>query len=214
MKKPSSFVYAASTLLGAYLLTACSSFIPPQVIPNPIGISGKKVQVEIGAAGELSTAAAGLGMIESSFSDFDTSSVPIALNLSQSLFKIAFAADTSLATSAALLPCNIFLTRVDISVTVTDALQSYTLPTFQVNKVVELEQQKDDPNSYQIITEDVFVGNTFSKEEVKKLQDVITTGGSNQVIAQVSVQATSVPELPPGSILTFTFKTSEATLTF
>jgi hypothetical protein len=214
MKKPSKFVYAVSMIMGVYLFTACSSLIPPQVLSNPIGITGKQVQVEIGATGELRAAAAGLGTIQSTFPDVDTSAIPISLNASQTLFKLGFANDTKLATSAASLPCNLTLTKVDISITVRDGARSITLPTLHVNKVVELEQQKDNLTSYTIVTKDVFVGNVLSGEEAKKLQDVITTGGDNQVIADVTIQATSVPELPPGSVLTLTFTTSEATVTF
>jgi hypothetical protein len=214
MKKPSKFVYAVSSIMGVYLLTACSSLIPPQVLSNPIGITGKQVQVEIGATGELRAAAAGLGTIQSTFPDVDTSAIPIALNASQTLFKLGFAEKTNLATSATSLPCNLTLTKVDITITIRDATRSITLPTLHVNKVVEMEQQKDDPTSYTIVTKDVFVGNVLSGEEAKKLQDVITTGGDNQVIANVTIQATSAPELPPGSLLTLTFTTSEATVTF
>lgn len=214
MKKPSKFVYAVSMIMGVYLLTACGAFIPPQTIANPIGITGKQVQVEIGATGELRAAAAGLGTIQSTFPDVDTSAIPIALTASQTLVKLGFANDTKLTTSAASLPCNLTLTKVDISITIRDATRSVTLPTLHVNKVVELGQQKDNPTSYTIVTKDVFVGNVLSGEEAKNLQDVITTGGSNQVIADVTIQATSVPELPPGSLLTLTFMTSEATVTF
>ena len=214
MKKPTKFVYIITSIIGAYLLAACSSLIPPQVLQNPIGITGKKVQVEIGATSELRTAAAGLGTTQSSFSDLDTSKIPIALNASQTLIKVGFANDTKLTTSATSLPCNITLTNVDINITLQDAVQSITLPTLHVNKVVELEQQKDDLSSYKIVTKDVFVGNVLSSEQAKQLQDVITTGGSNQALVQVTIQATSVPELPPGSVLTLTFTTSEATMTF
>lgn len=214
MKQLTRFGVTSATLLLSLFLGACSSLIPPQVLSNPIGITGKQVEVEIGATGELRAAAAGLGTITSSFSDVDTSAIPIALNASQTLFKLGFADDTKLTTSATSLPCNITLTKVDITITIRDATRSITLPTLRVNKVVELEQKKDDLTSYKIVTQDVFVGNVLSGEEAKKLQDVITTGGSNQVIANVSIQATSVPELPPGSVLTLTFTTSEATVTF
>lgn len=214
MKRFTNTGLTSATLLTCFFLGACSTFIPPQVLPNPIGISGKSVQVEIGASGALRTTAAGLGMVESSFSDLDTSSVPIALNLSQGLFTVGFADKATLTSSASVLPCNIFLTSVDIIITVSDALQTYTLPAFKLNKVVELEQRPDDLNSYTVLTEDVLVGNALSAEDAAKLQAIITTGGTNQVTVWVSVAATSVPELPPGSFLTLTFETSEATLTF
>jgi hypothetical protein len=214
MKKPNTFFYLVTSIIGAYLLAACSSLIPPQVLQNPIGITGRKVQVEIGASSELRTAAAGLGTIQTNFADLDTSAVPIALTASQTLIKVGFADDTKLVTSATSLPCNITLTNVDINITLQDAAGSITLPTLHVNKVVELEQRKDDLSSYQIMTQDVFVGNILSAQEAKQLQDVITSGGSNQVIVQVSIHATSVPELPPGSVLTLTFTTSEATVAF
>jgi hypothetical protein len=214
MKQLTRFGFTSANLLFSLFLGACSSLIPPQVIANPIGISGKNVQVEIGATGELSTASVGLGVIKSSFPDIDTSAIPIALNLSQSLFKVGFADESKLAASATSLPCNITLTRVDISITVKDDLHTYTLPTFQLNKVVLLEQQIENPNSYTIVTKDVFVGNVLSQGDAKQLQDIITAGGSNRAEVRVTVQATSVPELPPGSLLTLTFTTSEATLTF
>ena len=214
MKKPNTFFYLVTSIIGVYLLAACSSLIPPQVLQNPIGITGRKVQVEIGASGELRTAAAGLGSIQSNFPDVDTSKIPIALNASQTLIKVGFANSAKLTTSATSLPCNITLTKVDISITIQDAVQSITLPTLHVNKVVELKQQKDDLSSYRIVTKDVFVGNVLSSVQAQQLQDAITTGGSNQVLVQVTIQATSVPELPPGSVLTLTFTTSEATVTF
>jgi hypothetical protein len=195
MKRVIGLGSACATLLSSLLLGACSALIPPQVLPNPIGISGRQVQVEIGASGELHTAAAGLGTLEASFSDLDTSAVPISLTLTQSLFEIGFAKEATLTSRVSALPCNIFLTRVDIIVTVSDALQTYTLPAFKLNKVIELEQQPGDLS-------------------LTKLQALITTGGSNTVMVQVIIEATSAPELPPGSTLTLTFETSEATLAF
>jgi hypothetical protein len=214
MKRVIGLGVACATLLSSLLLGACSALVPPQVLPNPIGISGRQVQVEIGASRGLHTAAAGLGTLEGSFSDLDTSSVPISLTLSQSLFEVGFAEEATLTSGASTLPCNIFLTRVDIVVTLSDALQTYTLPAFKLNKVIELEQRPDDLNRFRFVTEDVFVGNVLADEDLTKLQALITTGGSNTVVVQVIVEATSVPELPPGSTLTLTFATSEATLTF
>jgi hypothetical protein len=155
----------------------------------------------------------GLGIVRASFADIDTSSIPISFSLSQSLFKVGFAAETKLNTTAASLPCAIILTKVDIIVTLKDDLKTITLPAFRVNKVVTLEQQAE-PTTYKIANTDVFVGNVLSNAEVKGLQDIITTGGNNQAEARVIVQGTSVPELPPGSVLTFTFAVSEATLRF
>lgn len=195
-------------------LGACSSLVPPQMVADPIGVSGRKVQVAIGAAGELQTASAGVGVIQTTFTDLDTSSIPINLDLSQSLFKIGFAAETLLTTTAGTLPCGIILTKVDIDVTLKDASNSYTFPTFKVNKVVELEQQKDDLKTYQVVTDDAFIGIVLSGEDARNLQDIMTTGGTNEATIRVTVQATSVPELAPDSLLTFTFETSEATLTF
>jgi hypothetical protein len=214
MKRVIGLGSACATLLSSLLLGACSALIPPQVLPNPIGISGRQVQVEIGASGELHTAAAGLGTLEASFSDLDTSAVPISLTLTQSLFEIGFAKEATLTSRVSALPCNIFLTRVDIIVTVSDALQTYTLPAFKLNKVIELEQQPGDLSRYRFVTEDVFVGNVLADDDLTKLQALITTGGSNTVMVQVIIEATSAPELPPGSTLTLTFETSEATLAF
>lgn len=204
------------SLTVAAALVGCSSLIPPQKVPNTLGLAGQQVGVEIGAtgAGVSSATATGLGIVKTSFPDVDTSSVPISVSLSQTLFKIGFVADTRLSTSAAPLPCTIILTKLDIKVTLSDAQRSLTLPTFSVNKVVELEQQAADPNTYRIVNADVFVGNVLSGEEVRRLQEVITTGGINRAEVHLSVQATSVPDLPPGSVLTFTFGTSEATLAF
>lgn len=202
---------AFSTAAG--LLAGCSSLIPPQTVPNPIGLSGRQVQVEIGAAGVSAATVNGLGIVRASFADIDTSSIPISFSLSQSLFKVGFAAETKLNTTAASLPCAIILTKVDIIVTLKDDLKTITLPAFRVNKVVTLEQQAE-PTTYKIANTDVFVGNVLSNAEVKGLQDIITTGGNNQAEARVIVQGTSVPELPPGSVLTFTFAVSEATLRF
>ena len=209
MKKSIKLACAAAS----GLLAGCGTLIPPQTIPNPIGISGRQVQVQIGAAGLSSATVSGLGIVRAGFSDIDTSQIPISFSLSQSLFKVGFSAETKLNTSAETLPCAIILTKVDIIVTVKDDLRTITLPTFRVNKVVTLEQQAE-PTTYKIANTDVFVGNIFSKEEVKQLQDIITTGGPNQAEARVVIQATSVPELPPGSVLTLTFEVSEATLTF
>lgn len=195
-------------------LAACGSIIPPQTLPDPIGVRGKKVQVEIGAANRLQTAAVGVGTINSQFADLDTSTFPISINLSQSLFKVGFAAETLLDTSASVLPCGIILTDVRIDVTVRDALQTVKLPTFRVNKLVELEQDKTNPKKYTIVTEDAFVGVALKGASVAELQQVMTTGGDNQVDIRVTVQTASVPDLPPGSIMTFTFETSEAMLTF
>ena len=206
--------YMAVVTLLCSALGACSSLVPPQMIADPIGVSGRQVQIEIGATGELQTASAGVGIIQSTFADLDTSSIPINLNLLQSLFKVGFAAETKLMTTTGSLPCGIILTKVDIDVTLKDASNSYTLPTFKVNKVVELEQQKDDLKSYKILTEDAFVGIALSGEDARKLQNIMTTGGDNEATVRVTVQATSVPELAPDSLLTFTFETSEATLTF
>lgn len=214
MSKLASLVRTFAFTLCITSLFSCSSIIPPQVLQNPLGITGRKVQVEIGTYSDLRTTASGLGIIQTNFDDLDTSAIPIDLSASQTLVKVGFADDTRLVTSATSLPCNITLTKLDISITIQDAVQSITLVTLQVNKVVELEQRKDDLSSYQIMSQDVFVGNSLSAEEAKLLQSIITSGGNNQVIVQVSIQATSVPELPPGSVLTLTFSTSEATVAF
>lgn len=206
--------FAAVLLLASLLLGACSALVPPQVIPNPIGISGRQVQVEIGASGAIHTAAAGLGTLEGSFSDLDTRAVPISLTLSQSLFQIGFAEEATLTSGSGTLPCNVFLTRIDIIVTVSDALQTYTLPTFKLNKVIELEQLREDSDRYRFLTKDVLVGNVLEDEALARLQALITTGGDNSVVVQVVIEATSVPELPPGSRLSLTFETSEATFVF
>lgn len=209
MNKPVGLIWVAA--MG--LFAACSSVIPPQTFPNPIGISGKAVQVQIGAS-QVSAASAGLGFIKSSFPDIDTSQVPISLTASQSLFKVGFSSNARLETDAASLPCAIVLTQLNISATLSDSSQSFTLPTFALNEVVRLEQESQDPKSYKIVTPGVFVGNVLNPADSKKVQDIITGGGANQVTVRVSVQAVSAPDLPPGSTLTFTFDTSEATLKF
>ena len=112
------------------------------------------------------------------------------------------------------LPCGITLTDVSIDVTIKDSLESYTLPSFKVNKIVELEQSKSEPRKYSIVTNDAFVGIVLTGNDVSKLQKILTTGGSNDIEIRVSVNTASIPDLPPGSLLTFTFDTSEATLTF
>jgi hypothetical protein len=196
------------------LLAACGSIVPPQTLADPIGVKGKRVQVEIGASDSLKTAAAGLGILTSSFADIDTSSSPISLNLSQGLFKLGFAAETTLDSSATVLPCGIILTDVTINVSLTDSLQTLALPSFRVNKLIELEQNKAEPSKYTIVTKDAFIGIVLSGADAANLQDILTSGGTNDVRVKVSVQTASVPDLPPGSILTFTFETSEATLTF
>lgn len=214
MKKIFRFGCGSAAIFCVFVLNACSSLIPPQVFPNTFGISGQQVRVEVGASPALRTAAIGVGNVSSSFPDIDTSSIPIAFNISQSLFKIGFSAETRLATSSTSLPCSIILTRVDISVTLKDAQNTFHLPVFHVNKVVELNQKIDDPTAYAIATDNVSVGNILNSTEVKQLQDIITTGGVNQAVIRVTVQATSAPDLPPGSILTFTFNLSEVTLAF
>lgn len=208
MKINIRFVIAGS----AYLWVSCSSLIPPQNVPNPLGLGGQQVQVEIGASA-VSRATSGLGTIRTSFADVDTSRSPIPVSLKQTLFKIGFVSDIKLSTSDTP-PCTIILTKVDIRVNLKDAQRSFTLPTFSLNKVVELEQQSADPTTYRIVTPEVFVGNVLDGEAVQQLQELITRGGPNQAEIYLSVQATSVPELPPGSILTFTFGTTEATLAF
>jgi hypothetical protein len=214
MRKIFRFGCSSASALCIFALSACSSLIPPQVFPNTFGITGQQVQVQIGASAAIRTAAIGVGNINSSFPDIDTSSIPVAFNISQSLFKIGFSAETKLATSATSLPCSIILTRVDISVTLKDAQNTFNLPVFHVNKAVELDQQTDDLISYKITTDNVSVGNILNSTEVKQLQDIITTGGVNQAVIRVTVQSTSVPDLPPGSTLTFTFNLSEVTLAF
>lgn len=210
MNQTAGLAWAASL---ASLVAACSSIIPPQSFSNPIGISGRTVQVQIGAS-QITMASAGLGNLKSSFADIDTSSIPIALSASQSLFKVGFTSDAHLDTSTDALPCAIVLTQLNIIVTISDPLMSYTLPTFALNKVLRLEQQPQDPTGYKIVSDNVFVGNVLNQQNAKKLQEIITNGGSNQVDVRVSVRAASVPELPPGSILSFTFDTSEVTLKF
>jgi len=195
-------------------LSACGSVIPPQTLPDPIGVKGQQVQVEIGAANRLRTQASGFGIIRSTFNDIDTSSAPIAINISQSLFKVGFAAETVLDTTATILPCGISLTDVTIDVTLSDSEATYTLPSFKVNKLVELEQDKTDLTRYRIVTPDAFVGIVLTGSDVAQLQKIITSGGNNTVEVRVSVQTASVPDLPPGSVMTFTFDTSEAELTF
>ena len=214
MKKPSRFLGTTSIFLISLLLGACSSLIPPQTLSDPIRVKGQKVQVEIGASDSLRTAAAGLGFLSSSFADIDTSSSPIAVNLSQGLFRLGFAAETILDSSATLLPCGITLTDVSIDITISDELQTLALPTFRANKLIELEQNKDNPNRYSIVTKDAFIGIVLSGKDAADLQKIITTGGHNEVKVRVSIQTASIPELPPGSLLTFTFETSEATLAF
>lgn len=194
------------------LLAACGSVIPPQNFTNPIGVTGRAVQVQIGASA-VTAASAGLGIIKSSFPDIDTSAVPVSLNASQSLFKVGFTSNAHLDTSGTP-PCSIILTQLNINVTISDSLKTYVLPNFALNKEVRLEQDSQDPTSYKIVTNDVYVGNVLQQQDAKKLQDIITSGGLNQVDVHVSLQATSVPELPPGSILTFTFDTSDVTLKF
>lgn len=194
------------------LLAACSSLIPPQTLSNPIGISGRTVQVQIGA-NQVSAASAGLGIIKSSFPDVDTSAIPISLSVSQSLFTSGFTADVYLDSSLNP-PCAIVLTQLNVSVMVSDSLKTYTLPTFALNKTVRLEQQAPDSSKYSIVTPGVLVGSVLNQEDARKLQDIITTGGANSVEVRVSLQATSVPELPAGSILSFTFEASEVTLKF
>lgn len=213
MDLASKFSFTTLAILSI-TLSACSSFIPPQTVADPIGVAGQKVQVVIGAPGVLQTTAAGTGVIKTTFSDLDTGALPFELNLSQSLFKVAFAAETQLETTANLLPCGIILTNVAIDISINDAANNYALPTFKVNKIVELEQQKNNPKTYRIVTEDAFVGIALSQAEARRLQDIISTGGDNEAIIQVTVQATSVPDLATGSLLTFTFETSEATVTF
>lgn len=196
-----------------YLVAGCSSLIPPQNVPNPLGLTGQQVQVEIGASA-VSRATTGLGTIQTNFADVDTSSSPIPISLKQTLFKIGFMSDIKLSIPTTPLPCTIILTKVDIRVNLKDRQRSLTLPTFSLNKVVELEQQPTDPTTYRIITPEVFVGNVLDGEAVRQLQELITSGGPNQAEIYLSVQATSVPELPPGSVLIFTFGTTEATLAF
>lgn len=208
------FFLITIVLLNSLLLAACSSLIPPQTLSDPIGVKGQRVQVEIGASAELQTAAAGLGFINSSFADIDTSASPIAVNISQGLFKLGFAVETLLDSPAVVLPCGITLTDVSIDITLSDSLQTLALPTFKVNKLIELEQNKDNPNRYSIVTEDAFMGVVLSGQDAKNLQQIITTGGTNEAVIRVSIQTTSIPELPPGSLLILTFETSEATLTF
>lgn len=210
MNKPTTL----AVIGGACWLAGCSALIPPQTVPDPLGIAGQQVRVEIGSAALTGSSTNGLGQINTSFNDLDTSQLPFQVTLSQTLFKVGFSADTKLLSSTVPLPCTIILTRVDINVTLKDAGRTVTLPTFKVNKVVQLEQQAADPTAYRVITPEVFVGNVLSGDEVKQLQDIITTGGSNQAEVRLSVQATSVPDLPPGSVLTFTFGTAEATLAF
>ncbi|MCA9835915.1 MAG: hypothetical protein KC422_03335 [Trueperaceae bacterium] len=200
----------ASLIFG---LVACSSVIPPQTLADPIGILGQQVQVEIGG-GELQTTALGSGSLTSQFADLDTSSSPIALNLSQSLFKLGFDAETLLETASSLIPCNISITDIKIDVTLRDEVQSYTLPSFRLNKLLELEQDKSNLKKFMTVTEDAFIGIALKEADVAALQKIITSGGNNTAEIRVSVQATSVPDLAPGSILTLTFGTSEATVTF
>ncbi|GIW25832.1 hypothetical protein [Meiothermus sp.] len=201
-------------LLGLTCLVAgCSSLIPPQKVSNPLGLTGQQVQVEIGASA-VSRATTGLGTIQTGFTDVDTSSSPIPISLKQTLFKIGFVSDIKLITTATPLPCTLILTKVDIRVNLKDAQRAFTLPTFNLNKVVELLQQPTDPTTYRIITPDVFVGSVLDGAAVRQLQELLTGGGPNQAEIFLSVQATSVPELPPGSLLVFTFGTTEATLAF
>lgn len=206
------FIFLFSLL--ALFLSACGSIIPPQTLADPIGVKGQQVQVEIGAANRLRTQASGFGIIRSTFNDIDTSSAPIAINISQSLFKVGFAAETVLDTTATILPCGISLTDVTIDVTLSDSVATYTLPSFKVNKLVELEQDKTDLRRYRIVTPDAFVGIVLTGSDVAQLQKIITSGGSNTVEVRVNVNTASVPDLPPGSVMTFTFDTSEAELTF
>lgn len=198
----------------AYLMAGCSSLIPHQNVPNPLGLTGQQVQVEIGASAVSRATTTGLGTIRTSFADVDTSSSPIPVSLKQTLFRVGFVSEVRLSAPAASLPCTIILTKVDIQVNLTDAQHAFTLPTFSLNKVIELEQQSSDPTTYRILNPDVFVGNVLDATAVRQLQELITGGGPNQAEIYLSVQATSVPELPPGSILTFTFGTTEATLAF
>ncbi|GIW38672.1 MAG: hypothetical protein ACK40N_07740 [Meiothermus ruber] len=198
----------------AYLVASCSSFIPPQNIPNPLGLTGQQVQVEIGASAVSRATTTGLGSIKTDFPDVDTSSSPIPISLKQTLFRVGFVSDVKLSTPTGSLPCTIILTKVDIQVRLKDARHTFTLPTFSLNKVVELEQQPTEPTTYRILNPEVFVGNVLDAIAVRQLQELITSGGPNQAEIYLSVQATSVPELPPGSILTLTFGTTEATLAF
>jgi hypothetical protein len=198
---------------AAYLMASCSSLIPPQNVPNPLGLSGQQVQVEIGASA-VSRATLGIGTIKTRFADVDTSSSPIPVSLKQTLFRVGFVSEVRLSAPSSSLPCTIILTRVDIQVHLKDAQHAFTLPTFSLNKVVELEQQPTDPTAYRILSPEVFVGNVLEAAAVRQLQELITSGGPNQAEIYLSIQATSVPELPPGSILTFTFGTTEATLAF
>jgi hypothetical protein len=214
MRLPMRFFVITIVLLTSLLLAACSSLIAPQTLSDPIRVKGQRVQVEIGASGNLQTAAAGHGFLSSSFDDIDTSSSPIAVNISQGLFKLGFAVETLLDSPATVLPCGITLTDVSIDITLSDSLQTLALPTFKVNKLIELEQNKDNPNRYSIMTKDAFIGIVLSGQDATDLQKIITTGGTNEVVIRVSIQTTSIPELPPGSLLILTFETSEATLTF
>lgn len=209
MPKPIGLICIATVGLFA----ACSSVVPPQTFSNPIGISGRTVQVKIGAAA-ISKTSAGLGGLQTSFADIDISQIPIALNTSQSLFRVGFTSNVRLQTDVAPLPCAIVLTQLNVQVTLSDSLHRYTLPTFALNKEVRLEQEAQDPTAYKIATPGVFVGNVLNQSDAQKVQEIITGGGTNQVDLKITVLAASVPDLPPNSTLTLTFDLSEATLKF
>lgn len=197
-------VVALLMVLLVPLFTSCEllDFLDPdgedQDLNNPFGLNGEGV--EVGMAGAVATFlvpfADGNGTVTATFEDF-TGLPPLLPST------ISF--DQPLATTATLsgttdYPTTITLSNVRLSVRIWDTQDDLTL-NFPAHGSAQLNHLGDGEYSMSNINFSVdLTGSTMMR-----IHGIITEGGTNNVEAEISLTATSDPDLPEGAVIEMVF---------
>ena len=205
-----SILTATAFLVVAALMAGCSMFIPDQEVPDPLGLDGQAISIQVDDgpavfAAALQPQATGTAIVTGSIGDFEDP-LPIqpkTYTVSQPL------ASTAQVTTSGDYPETIVLSGLELSVTISDS-DNELVVSLQPSGSATLTHTGG--GSYSVSTTSFSVSITGS--QMTGLNTLLTGGGTNTVTGELQVTSTSTPDLPGGSVILLYFGTAEGTIGF
>lgn len=196
-------VLALLMVLVVPLFTACEGFedfFSPddEDLADPLGLNGKSVAVGVSSSGAavLMPLADGAGTVTATFDDFGglPPFLPTTISFDQPL------ATTATLSGTTAYPNSILLSNVKLSVRIWDSQDDLTL-NFPAHGSAQLNHLGDGEYSMSNINFSVdLTGSTMMR-----IHGIISEGGTNNVEAEISLTATSDPDLPEGAAIEMVF---------
>ena len=200
-------IWCINSLLSIFLvslLMGCSSSPSTQAVNDLFGLESLETSIvlEDTSQGLSSTALTivGLGKITSSFTDINASS-------GANKFYVNIELADEVTVNAPNHPaCSFEITDLEVLATVSDAQASITLPPLNIDKRLRLEPLSNSDTEYRITTQDAMIGGVIDGSDLSSLINIISNNGTNTAEITIQAEVFSVPALPKGAIITFTYR--------